>query len=210
MPATTPCRILSTIIAAAVVVAPTNEALAAPAPAPTAAPAETPAEEPADAEPAEGEGEPAEAAEPESELPEPEPAPAPAPVSEGPERPPEPQIGGKPAKGVGMMIAGGTLLGVGVASLATSVVLTSCPEPANTTGCKYATHRTFVVPVTAAVTTAGLLLLLVGAGYSSRYKRWQRWTPEQDRGKGKVKVETAAVGPSVWPGGGGVGYVGRF
>ncbi|HRI10994.1 MAG TPA: hypothetical protein PKW35_24415, partial [Nannocystaceae bacterium] len=138
--------------------------------------------------------------------PEPEPATPPPPVEEGPERPPEPQIGGKAAKGTGMMIAGGTLLGVGAGALTASVLLTQCPEPANTVGCKYAPHRTFVVPVSAAVTTAGLLLLLVGAGYSTRYKRWKAWSPEKER----AKVKTAAVGPTLIPGGGGIGYVGRF
>lgn len=150
---------------------------------------------------------PTQAEEPEAEPePEPEPATPPPPVEEGPERPPEPQIGGKAAKGTGMMIAGGTLLGVGAGALTASVLLTQCPEPANTVGCKYAPHRTFVVPVSAAVTTAGLLLLLVGAGYSTRYKRWKAWSPEKER----AKVKTAAVGPTLIPGGGGIGYVGRF
>jgi hypothetical protein len=70
--------------------------------------------------------------EPKPEEPKPEEvAPAPAPVvPEGPERPPEPTIGnGKyKAKGTGLMIAGGTLFGVGLAGVLTTYFLTRCDE----------------------------------------------------------------------------------
>ena len=164
----------------------------------------------AEGEGAEGEG--AEAA-PEEPAPEPEPEPEPEPVAEaappmlpeGPERPPEPMIAGKPAKGKGMMIAGGVLLGGGIAATITSIFLTSCPEPANTVGCKYATHRTLAVPIAGSVTLVGGLLLGVGIAYAVRYKKWQRWKPEDDK-----KIKKTAFVPTFMPGGAGVGYVGRF
>jgi len=161
----------------------------------------------------EGEGELAEepalepAAEPEPE-PEPEPvaevAPAPV-VPEGPERPPEPMIAGKPAKGKGMMIAGSALFVGGIAGTIATIFLTRCPEPANTTGCKYAEHRTLAVPIAASGTLAGALLLAVGVGYGVRYKRWLKWKPEDEK-----VIKQSALVPTMTPGGAGLGYVGRF
>ncbi len=187
---------------------------AAPAEGAEGTPAEgaegTPAEgaEGAPVEGAEGtpeEGAEGEVAEPEPEPePEPEAAPAPA-VPEGPEKPPEPMIAGKPAKGKGMMIAGGVLLAGGIAGTIASFLLTNCPEPANTVGCKYEPHRTLAVPIAASGTLVGGLLLAVGVGYGVRYKRWLRWKPED----AKVIKQTALV-PTMTPGGAGLGYVGRF
>jgi hypothetical protein len=114
-------------------------------------------------------------------------------------------IAGKPAKGKGMMIAGGVLLGGGIAGTIASILLTSCPEPANTVGCKYSTHRTLAVPVAGSVTLVGGLLLGVGIAYAVRYKKWQRWKPEDDK-----KIKKTALVPTFMPGGAGVGYVGRF
>jgi hypothetical protein len=206
-----PCRMLSSLLAAALAVAPTNAALAAPAPAPTAAPVAEPAPE---AEPTEAEPTPEAEPEPEAEAepePEPEPAPAPEPAPDPyADRPPEPQIGGKPAKGLGMTIAGATLFAVGAGGTVASVMLTNCPEPASTVGCKYADQRAFAVPLSASVTAAGLLLLLVGIGYQVRYKRWKGWSPDQSGGKGKLKVQTAGVAPTFSRDGFGVGYVARF
>ena len=195
--------------------APAEGAEGAPAEGAEGAPAEgaegAPAEG-AEGAPAEGaEGAPVEGAEGMSEeVAEPEPAPepevAPAPVvPEGPERPPEPMIAGKSAKGKGMMIAGGVLLAGGIAGTITSLLLTSCPEPANTVGCKYEPHRTLAVPLAVSGALAGGLLLAVGVGYGVRYKRWQRWKPEDER-----VIKQSALVPTMTPGGAGLGYVGRF
>ena len=140
--------------------------------------------------------------------PDPEPEPAPEIAPEPPvdsDRPKEPTVAGKPAKGKGMLIAGGVLFGAGVAGTVASILLTRCPEPANTVGCKYEPHRSFAVPVAGAGTLVGVLLLGVGLGYHVRYKKWKNWKPKSD----KVIKESALI-PTIYPGGAGVGYVGRF
>jgi hypothetical protein len=179
----------------------------APTPAPTSAPAPAtgtttpgpvaptdPAAPPTDASgtppadgttpPVEGETPPAEGetpvdAVPVEEVKEPEPPPAETLVPEGPERPAEPTLGnGKfKAKGTGLMIAGGTLLGLGVIGVVTSAVLTRCTELDNSFACKNRQHNTFAVPATATVALLGAVLLAVGLAYRARYKRWERWTP---------------------------------
>ncbi|MEZ4380243.1 MAG: hypothetical protein R3A79_02770 [Nannocystaceae bacterium] len=229
----TPYRLIAPFLATALVVLPTTQAQAAAfarvsveeapeADSPDAAGdegAEAPEGEGvegegAEGEGAEGEGAEGEGAEVEEPVAEPEPEPEPEPVAEvapppalpeGPTRPPEPTIAGKPAKGKGMMIAGGVLLGGGIAGTIASILLTSCPEPANTVGCKYSTHRTLAVPVAASVTLAGGLLLGVGVAYAVRYKKWQNWKPEDDK-----KIKNTALVPTFMPGGAGLGYVGRF
>lgn len=127
------------------------------------APAEVPVEEPKEEE------KPAEAAAP--------------PVPEGPERPPEPTLGnGKfKAKGTGLMIAGGTLLGLGVAGVLTTFFLTRCPESEldKSFACRNRQHNTFAVPATAAGALLGAVLLAVGVTYRVRYKRWENWDPSQ-------------------------------
>ncbi len=232
----TPYRIISPILATAMVLLPVSQAQAAAfvpaaqpaegAPADAAAPsADAPEGAPAEVAegaPAEGaEGTPAEGtvegegaplepmpAEPEPEpVAEPEPVPAPviAPEPVDSDRPKEPTLAGKPAKGKGMLIAGAVLFGGGVAATVASVLLTRCPTPAKTAGCKYQAQRTFAVPVAASGTLAGALLLGVGLGYHIRYKKWQNWKP----GNKKVIKESALV-PTLSPGGAGLGYVGRF
>jgi hypothetical protein len=114
-------------------------------------------------------------------------------------------IAGKSAKGKGMMIAGGVLLAGGIAGTIASIFLTSCPEPANTVGCKYEPHRTLAVPIAASGALVGGLLLAVGVGYGVRYKRWQRWKPEDEK-----VIKQSALVPTMTPGGAGLGYVGRF
>ena len=85
----------------------------------------------------------------------------------------EPTFGRWKAKGTGMLISGGILLGLGAAGLVTSIVLTNCPEPANTIGCDFKDNRTFLVPIAGTVITAGIVLLTVGAITRVKYKRWQ-------------------------------------
>ena len=122
------------------------------------------------------------------------------PVEEGPERPTEPQIGGKPAKGKGMMIAGGTLLGVGAAGLAASIVLTQCEQIESTVGCKNNPHRKFVIPGSGAVVALGALLLAFGVVNHVKYRRWEKWTPGRE----------AVVVPTLLKDGAGFSYAARF
>jgi hypothetical protein len=131
------------------------------------------------------------------------PAPPPEPV--GPERPPEPTVanGKYKAKGTGLMIAGGTLFGLGVIGVVTSYFLTKCDEPANSFACKNKQNNTFSVPATAAAALLGAVLLSVGIGYRVRYKKWENWKPENNPPK-------TAVYPTLLRGGAGVGYTLNF
>lgn len=211
-------RFTSPLVAAALAILPIQSASAAPAPAPatsTPAPAAPPAEMPPEADGGEGAetagDAPTEAEPPPTEeaAPEPEPEPAPTPAEpEGPKKPDEPVIAGKPATGKGLLIAGGTILGVGVGVTITSILVTHCPELANTVGCKYHDQRNFLIPISASALTTGALLLAVGIGFKVRHNRWKSWSPESDRSRKKVKE--AALVPTFVAGGAGLGYVGRF
>ncbi len=135
-----------------------------------------PATEGAETEGAEGEGEGEGEGEEEGEGEGEEAAPELAASPEGPvddDMPTEPKIGKWPAKGTGMLISGGTLLALGTAGLITSIVLTNCPEPANSVGCKNQHNRDFLVPISASVMTVGIVLLVVGGANAVRYKRWK-------------------------------------
>ncbi len=162
----------------------------------------------AEGAPAEGADAPLEPMPPAEPEPVAEPEPEPLPVIAPPidsDRPKEPTIAGKPAKGKGMLIAGGVLLGGGVVGTVATILLTRCPEPANTVGCKYQEHRFFAVPVATSGTLVGVLLLGVGLGFNIRYKKWKNWKAEDK----KVLKESALV-PTFSPGGAGLGYIGRF
>lgn len=104
-------------------------------------------------------------------------------VPEGPERPPEPTLGnGKfKAKGTGLMIAGGTLLGLGLVGMVTSIFLTRCTELDNSFACRNQHNNTFAVPATGAAALLGAVLLAVGVTYRVRYKRWESWDPNRAR-----------------------------
>ncbi|MCY1067725.1 hypothetical protein OV090_23455 [Nannocystis sp. RBIL2] len=190
---------VATVLAVAMVPVPGLAAPAAPAaPAPPAGPA-APAAEPANpSEPPPGEPpsevptsdappdevpveEPA-AEEPKTEEPPPSETPETI-VPEGPERPPEPTLGnGKfKAKGTGLMISGGVLLGAGLVGVITSYFLTRCPESEieNSFACKNRQHNTFAVPATGAAALLGAVLLIVGLTYRARYKRWENWDPNR-------------------------------
>ncbi len=162
------------------------------------APGETPTEVPGEA--------PLEAAPPvEEEPPPPEAAaPPPPPVPEGPVRPPEPTVanGKYKAKGTGLMIAGGTLLGLGIVGVVASYFGTRCEEPANSFSCKNKQHNTFAVPATGAAALLGAVLLMVGVGYRVRYKKWERWTPGPN--------SKTALYPTMLRGGAGIGYTVKF
>ena len=147
---------------------------------------------------------------PESETPEPPPPevvapPAPPPEPIGPERPPEPTVanGKYKAKGTGLMIAGGSLLGLGIAGLLTSYFLTRCDELENSFSCRNKQNSTFAVPATGAAALLGAVLLAVGVGYHVRYKKWQNWKPS-------ATPANTAVYPTLLRGGAGLGYSLKF
>ena len=83
------------------------------------------------------------------------------------------------AKGTGLMISGGVLLGAGLVGVITSYFLTRCPEGEveNSFACKNRQHNTFAVPATGAAALLGAVLLIVGLTYRARYKRWENWDP---------------------------------
>lgn len=156
----------------------------------------------------EGEATEEEAEEEPEEEPKEEPKPAaeeapPPEAPEGPARPPEPTYGakGKPAKGTGMIIAGGVLLGVGVAGTITAALITRNCDIHGPLQCKYENQDRFLIPMAAAGALMGGILLAVGFGFRTRYKKWESWSPKDNR--------TALV-PVAFPGGGGVTYGGQF
>lgn len=223
-------RIVSSILALALVAAP-SPVLAGPA-----STAKKPASEAEEAEPAEAsddDGEPAgeddeeaepagdeDGAEPEEEEeeepePEPEPVAEPAPEELMPspedERPDEPMIAGKPRKGKGLMIAGGTVLGVGIVSTVVFGLVSNHCSYDGPLQCKHQNDRDFLIPLGASVTLLGAMMLAVGIGYHFHYKKWERWAPGQDDKKGKRsrRAKTALV-PAMSPDGVGLSWSGRF
>lgn len=147
------------------------------------------------------------------------PPPEPPPPDPMADRPPEPQLGGKSRKGVGMMIAGGTVFGVGLAATITFGLVTRHCKYSGPLQCKYQDQDQFLIPMGAAVTLLGAMLLGVGAGYYVGYKKWERWTPavaaaekakaEKRKGRGRSKNKTAFA-PAMIPGGGAMVVGGRF
>ncbi len=166
-----------------------TDAITAPGETPTDVSGETPPEE----------------TPPEPPAPEVVAPPAPPPVPVGPERPPEPTVanGKYKAKGTGLMIAGGSLLGLGIIGLVTSVVLTRCDDLDNSFACKNKQNSTFAVPATGAAVLLGAVLLAVGVGYRVRYKKWQNWKPS-------TTPPNTAVYPTLLRGGAGLGYTLKF
>ncbi|HLT37072.1 MAG TPA: hypothetical protein VK034_12330 [Enhygromyxa sp.] len=212
--------VLASVLATAVGLAPIHGALAAP-PEETEVDVDAPeegeegvegGEEGEEVEGEEVEGEEAEPEEADAELPEAEEVsepeepeaeePPPPEIDEpGPMRPPEPTWGPKnqyPRNGKGMLITGGIVTGLGAAFIVTSVLITRCDFD-SALSCKYGDQRDFLVPLSVATTSLGLLLIGVGVGNHVKYKKWKNWTPEQ-----------SALVPSYMPGGGGVAYVARF
>ena len=196
-----------------------------------AAPAEgeaAPAE--GEAAPAEGEAAPAEGAEGETAPPEEgevmpdpppeEPEPEPEPEAAEPETPPEPEydpesekpeepkINGKPRTGKGMMIAGGSVLVAGIGLTAGFAAMTRGCSLDGPLQCRYETQDQFLIPLGAAVLLTGTILLSVGVGYHFHYKKWEKWTPEDN--KKKRRRRAAIPMPSLVKGGGGVGWAGKF
>lgn len=119
-------------------------------------------------------------------------------------RPPEPRIANKPATGKGLMIAGGTVAGVGLGlTIAFSLMTRNCSID-GPLQCGLKNQDNFLIPMGAATLLTGTMLLGVGVGYYLRYKRWERWTPENGTGKRTAFVPTASRN------GAGLAVVGRF
>ncbi|HWB79256.1 MAG TPA: hypothetical protein VG755_30050 [Nannocystaceae bacterium] len=152
--------------------------------------------------------------------------PPPTPPDPMADRPEEPRIAGKPRKGVGMMIAGGATLGAGLAATITFGMITQHCKYSGPLQCKYQDQDKFLIPMGAAATLLGAILLGVGAGYYGAYKKWERWTPEvaarekaklekrnaraNRRGRGKGNKTALLPSPTMIRGGAGFSLVGRF
>ena len=141
--------------------------------------------------------------------PEPVPAPREPEVAASPppplvsDRPEEPRIGGKPATGKGLLIAGAATFAVGAIGLVTASLITLNCRYDGPLHCRYEDQADFLVPLTATPVVLGLVLLGVGTGYHARYRRWQRWKPESDRA-------TAVLTPAITRDGGALVVQGRF
>jgi hypothetical protein len=144
-------------------------------------------------------------------------------VVTGPERPEEPAFDGRPAKGTGLMIAGGTLMVAGIAGVITSAMMTTNCSYDGPLQCKYKAQDEVLIPLMSAPIALGLLLLGVGAGYRVRHNRWEAWTPEaqmrrdeaakakvERRRRGKKEPAKTALLPVASPLGAGLSFVGRF
>jgi hypothetical protein len=173
---------------------PTDTPTETPTDTPTDAPTDTPTETPTDT---------------------PAPAPTPTPPDPYADRPEEPRVGGKPRKGKGLMIAGGTVLGVGIgATVAFSLMTLNCSYD-GPLQCKLKDQDQLLIPLGAATALLGAMLLAVGVGYHVQYKRWEAWKPGDNEKKakkgrkGRERNKTALV-PASFRGGGGLVWTGRF
>jgi hypothetical protein len=117
-------------------------------------------------------------------------------------RPPEPRIGNKPAKGKGLMIAGGTVAGVGLGLTIAFTLMTRNCSFDGPLQCSLQNQDDFLIPAGAATLLTGTMLLGVGVGYHFKYKRWERWSPED--------MKKTALVPTATRHGGGLAWVGRF
>lgn len=147
-----------------------------------------------------------------ADTPKAEPAPAPTPaVDPNADRPEEPRVAGKPRTGKGLMIAGGTVLGVGIAATITFGLMTRHCSYDGPLSCKLKDQDQLLIPLGAAATLAGAMLLAVGIGYHVHYKKWERWKPgDNEKKKRRGRGSKTAFVPSVMPGGGGMVWAGRF
>jgi hypothetical protein len=148
---------------------------------------------------------------PEEPKPEAETAPAPAPAPDPyADRPEEPRVAGKPRTGKGLMIAGGTVLGVGLAATITFGLMTRHCSYDGPLSCKLKDQDQLLIPLGAAATLAGAMLLAVGIGYHVHYKKWERWKPGDNEKKKRRARSKTAFAPGMLPGGGGLVWVGKF
>jgi hypothetical protein len=143
----------------------------------------------------------------------------PPPAIEAPDpmddRPVEPTVNGKPRKGIGLMIAGGaTLLGGITSTIVFDQVTLRCSLD-GPLQCRHQNQAQFLIPLGAAITLLGAMLLAVGVGYHLQYRKWERWTPaeaEKKKRRGRRgRTKTAALpSPTLMHGGGGLSLTGRF
>lgn len=117
------------------------------------------------------------------------------------DRPPEPRIANKPAKGKGLMIAGGTVAGVGLGTTIAFTLITRNCSYDGPLQCRLQNQDNFLIPMGAAALLTGVMLLGVGVGYHVRYKRWEKWSPEEKK---------TAVVPTATRNSAGLAVVGRF
>ncbi len=113
---------------------------------------------------------------------------------------PEPRIANRPATGKGLMIAGGTVAGVGVAMTITFSLMTRNCSFDGPLQCRLQNQDDFLIPMSAATLITGSMVLAVGIGYNIRYKRWKRNSGDA----------TTAFVPAPMRNGGGLAWVGRF
>lgn len=155
--------------------------------------------------------------EPPPEVTEP-PPPEPTPQVEQPDpmadKPEEPTIGGKPRKGIGLMIAGGAVLLGGITSTITFAMVTENCSREGPLACKHQNQGQFLIPLGAAISLLGVMLLSVGVGYHLHYRKWQRWTPadgEKAKRRERRRGATASLpSPTLMHQGGGLSVSGRF
>ena len=151
---------------------------------------------------------------PEEATPEEPPPPeveAPDPMADKPE---EPMVNGKPRKGIGLMIAGGVTLLGGITSTVVFHQVTLGCSLDGPLGCRHKNQDQFLIPLGAAITLLGTMLLAVGVGYHVHYRKWERWTPadaeKKKRRRGRRGRTAALPAPTLLPGGGGMGWSGKF
>ncbi|HET6585915.1 MAG TPA: hypothetical protein VFG69_20805 [Nannocystaceae bacterium] len=130
------------------------------------------------------------------------------------DRPEEPRVGGKPRKGKGLMIAGGSVLGVGIAATITFSLMTRRCHYDGPLQCKLQDQDALLIPLGSAAALLGAMLLAVGIGYHVQYKKWEAWKPgdneKKKKGrKGRERSKTALV-PGLFRGGAGVVWGGKF
>ena len=124
--------------------------------------------------------------------------------------PEEPKVANRPAKGIGLMAAGGSTLGVGLAwTIGFGLATRNCSLD-GPLQCKLENQDEFLIPAGVAMMTLGTILLGVGIGWHIRYKRWQAWKPGQEDKKKKGRGKTARIAPAMFGRGGGLVMGGRF
>ena len=130
------------------------------------------------------------------------------------DRPEEPTVNGKPRKGIGLMIAGGVVLAGGITSTITFAFVTRGCSLDGPLGCRHQNQDQFLIPMGAAVTLLGTMLLAVGVGYHLHYRKWQRWTPadaEKKKRRGRRGRRTASLpSPTLLRNGAGLSMSGKF
>jgi hypothetical protein len=103
------------------------------------------------------------------------------------------------------MIAGGTVAGVGAGLTIAFTLMTRNCSIDGPLQCRLQNQDDFLIPMAAATLLTGTMLLGVGVGYALRYKRWERWTPENG-----ARTKKTAFVPTATRTSAGLALVGRF